>query len=66
MSRWIGTANQGYAAYAVEELRRLLGQLKVTQLAAGEVFLFESPLSREETLEAVLRQLPIFAAFAAG
>lgn len=60
MSRWIGTANQGYAAYAVEELRRLLGQLKVTQLAAGEVFLFESPLSREETLEAVQRQLPIF------
>ncbi|WP_338551499.1 SAM-dependent methyltransferase [Paenibacillus sp. KS-LC4] len=60
MSRWIGTANQGYAVYAVEELRRLLGQLKVTQLAAGEVFLFESPLSREETLEAVQRQQPIF------
>lgn len=60
MSQWIGTANQGYSPYAIEELRRLLNSVKVTQLAAGEVFMFENEQTREETIDAVQKELPIF------
>ncbi|CAM4206378.1 SAM-dependent methyltransferase [Paenibacillus alkaliterrae] len=60
MSQWIGTANQSYAPYAMEELRRLIGGVGFTQLAAGEVFLMSSPQGREETLQAILQQEPIF------
>ncbi|MFS0722328.1 SAM-dependent methyltransferase [Paenibacillus sp. 1P07SE] len=60
MSRWIGTANRGFAAYAMEELRRLFPQVRFTQLAAGEVFLMEIPGSREEVQEALLASEPIF------
>lgn len=60
MSQWIGTANQGYSPYAIEELRRLAGSVKVTQLAAGEVFMFEAAQSKEELVEAVQQELPIF------
>ncbi|GLX68115.1 SAM-dependent methyltransferase [Paenibacillus glycanilyticus] len=60
MSRWIGTANQGYSPYAIEELRRLLNGVKVTQLAAGETFLFDSELSAEEVIATVVEDKPIF------
>lgn len=60
MSQWIGTANQQYAPYAIEELRRLLEGAGFTQLAPGEVFLMNSPLGREETLQAIHRNEPIF------
>ncbi|MGO4344090.1 SAM-dependent methyltransferase [Paenibacillus sp. MCAF9] len=60
MSQWIGTANQTYAPYAMEELRRLIEGVAFTQLAAGEVFLMTSPLTREETLQAIHQQEPIF------
>lgn len=60
MSRWIGTANQGYSPYAIEELRRLLDGVKVTPLAAGETFLFDSELSAEEVISAVVKEQPIF------
>ncbi|WP_054024653.1 SAM-dependent methyltransferase [Bacillus sp. FJAT-28004] len=60
MSQWIGTANQTYAPYAMEELRRLIEGVAFTQLAAGEVFLMSSPLTREETLQSIHQQEPIF------
>lgn len=60
MTQWIGTANQSYAPYAMEELRRLIDGLAFTQLAAGEVFLMNSPQGREETLQAIHGQEPIF------
>lgn len=60
MSQWIGTANQSYASYAMEELRRLIEGAAFTQLAAGEVFLMNSPQSRETTLRAIHQQEPIF------
>lgn len=60
MSQWIGTANQTYAPYAMEELRRLFDGAAFTQLAAGEVFLMSSPQNREETLQAIQQQEPIF------
>ncbi|XEC92576.1 SAM-dependent methyltransferase [Paenibacillus tarimensis] len=60
ISRWIGTANHGFAVYAMEELRRLFAGIKFQQLAAGEVFLLELPLSREEALKVILDQEPIF------
>ncbi|CAM4432407.1 23S rRNA (cytidine2498-2'-O)-methyltransferase [Paenibacillus endophyticus] len=60
MSQWIGTANQTYAPYAMEELRRLVDGVTFTQLAAGEVFLWTSPLDRDGTLQAILQQEPIF------
>ena len=60
MSQWIGTANQTYAPYAMEELRKLIEGASFTQLAAGEVFLMSSPQNREETQQAIRQQEPIF------
>ncbi|MDQ8733742.1 SAM-dependent methyltransferase [Paenibacillus sp. LHD-38] len=60
MSQWIGTANQTYSPYAMEEIRRILEGVAFTQLAAGEVFLMSSPQNREETLQAIHQQEPIF------
>nr|WP_102711126.1 SAM-dependent methyltransferase [Paenibacillus castaneae] len=60
VSQWIGTANQSYAPYAMEELRRLIEGVSFTQLSAGEVFLMNSPQGREETLQAIHGQEPIF------
>jgi len=60
VSRWIGTANRGFASYAMEELRRMYPQARFTQLAAGEVFLMELPGSREEVQSSLLEREPIF------
>ncbi|WP_020616304.1 SAM-dependent methyltransferase [Paenibacillus daejeonensis] len=60
MSRWIGTANRGFASYAMEELRRLLPGVRFTQLAAGEVFLMEVPGYQETVQETLLASEPIF------
>lgn len=60
MSLWIGTANQGYAPYAMEELRRIVTGASFTQLAAGEVFLMSCEQDQEEALSAIVRQEPIF------
>lgn len=58
--RWIGTANHGYSPYAIEELRRLLGGGSFSQLAAGEVFMFEGPWDRQQILDKIAEQPPIF------
>lgn len=60
MSHWIGTANHGFASLAMEELRRLVNGIKFTQLIAGEVFKMEVPLSREELLDILQKNEPIF------
>lgn len=60
MTEWIGTANHGFASLAMEELRRMIQGIKITQLVAGEVFRMEVSLSREELLELLQRQEPIF------
>ncbi|MEK3881323.1 SAM-dependent methyltransferase [Paenibacillus sp. PL2-23] len=60
MSQWIGTSNQTYAPYAIEELRRLLPGASFTQLAAGEVFMMECPMEREEVLALIREREPIF------
>lgn len=60
MNQWIGTANQNYANYAMEELRRLIPGASFTQLAASEVFMMNSPLEREALHELVLEHEPIF------
>ncbi|WP_227872018.1 SAM-dependent methyltransferase [Paenibacillus albus] len=60
MSHWIGTANHGFASLAMEELRRFVNGIKFTQLIAGEVFKMEVPLSREELLELLQKNEPIF------
>lgn len=60
MSQWIGTANQNYAPYAMEELRRIIDGVTFSQLSSGEIFLMDSPLGREATLDAVHKREPIF------
>ncbi|MFC0332644.1 SAM-dependent methyltransferase [Paenibacillus sepulcri] len=60
MTQWIGTANHGFASYAMEELRRLFDGIKFTQLAAGEIFRMELPQSREEVLAVLQAKEPIF------
>lgn len=60
MTEWIGTANQQYASYAMEELRRLLPGAGFAQLAAGEVFRMTCNLSKEQVLETIASQPPIF------
>jgi 23S rRNA (cytidine2498-2'-O)-methyltransferase len=44
----------------MEELRRLLPGASFTQLAAGEVFMMECPLEREEVLRLIREREPIF------
>ncbi|SDX77647.1 SAM-dependent methyltransferase [Paenibacillus sp. CF384] len=60
MSHWIGTANHGFASLAMEELRRQINGIKFTQLIAGEVFKMEVPLSKEEMLDLIQTNEPIF------
>jgi 23S rRNA (cytidine2498-2'-O)-methyltransferase len=60
VTRWICTANHGFASYAMEELRRLFPEISFQQLVAGEVFAAEVPLTREETLERIAAHEPIF------
>ncbi len=60
MNQWIGTANKPYANYAMEELRRLIGEASFQQLAAGEVFLMNTPLDKAEVQRIIHEQEPIF------
>jgi len=48
MSKWIGTSNQNFSPYAMEELRRLFTSINFTQLVPGEVFLFDIPMENDE------------------
>lgn len=59
-SQWIGTTNHRYAQRAQEEVRRLMPGVSFTYLEPLEVFIIDSPLSREETLQHILNHEPIF------
>ncbi|MBB3110349.1 23S rRNA (cytidine2498-2'-O)-methyltransferase [Paenibacillus phyllosphaerae] len=60
MTQWICTANRGFATYAMEELRRQFEGIKISQLTHGEVFIMESPLTREAVLDQIRTNEPIF------
>ncbi|UVI27673.1 SAM-dependent methyltransferase [Paenibacillus spongiae] len=60
MTQWICTANHGFATYAMEELRRQFEGVKITQLKAGEIFMIDLPLSRQEVLDRIQTNEPIF------
>ncbi|MHA7963333.1 SAM-dependent methyltransferase [Paenibacillus sp. CAU 1782] len=53
MSLWIGTANQGYAPYAMEEIRKIIPGCGFKPLSPGEVFWMESPLDKDATMNAL-------------
>ncbi|CQR56231.1 SAM-dependent methyltransferase [Paenibacillus riograndensis] len=59
-SRYICTANHGFAPYAQEELRRLFGAVKSTLLLPGEIFLATLEAEPEEVSRVLAGQPPIF------
>lgn len=60
ISRYICTANHGFAPYAQEELRRLFGAVKSTLLLPGEIFLATLEAEPEEVEQRLAQNLPIF------
>jgi len=59
-SRWIGTANHGFAAYAQEELKRLFGSVKSSVLIHGEVLLLTLPATPEDVVARLTAEPPMF------
>ncbi|MBY9082050.1 SAM-dependent methyltransferase [Paenibacillus sp. HN-1] len=59
-SRFICTANHGFAPYAQEELRRLFGSVKSTLLVPGEVFLATLHAEPEEVTRRLGDNPPVF------
>lgn len=59
-STWIGTANHGFAVYAIEELRRLFTGMKFKYLVPSETFQFTVELSYEDVLQHIHSQEPMF------
>ncbi len=59
-SRFVCTANHGFAPYAQEELRRLFGSVKSTMLLPGEIFLATLPAQENEAVKTITGQPPMF------
>ncbi|GAB6990074.1 SAM-dependent methyltransferase [Paenibacillus pini] len=59
-SKFVCTANHGFAPYAQEELRRRFGSLKSRVLMSGEVFLLTLQVEPERALEMIVNHPPIF------
>lgn len=59
-SKWVCTANHGFAPYAQEELRRMFGSLKSTMMMPGEVFLMTLGSSEAEAKQLITSKPPIF------
>lgn len=59
-SRFICTANHGFAPYAQEELRRMFGSVKSTLLLPGEVFLATLQADPEEVTRLLKENPPVF------
>lgn len=59
-SRFICTANHGFAPYAQEELRRTFGAVKSTVLVPGEILLAGLPIAEEEVAIKLLEASPTF------
>ncbi|WP_373231512.1 SAM-dependent methyltransferase [Cohnella sp.] len=61
MITFVGTANPGFAPYAMEELRRRIRGTKVSGLAPGETFTFTTGEDDpHEAVKELLRDEPIF------
>jgi len=60
MTCFICTANHGFAPYAMEELRRLLGQASFRMVVPGEVFELSAENGRDEILAQIRQAEPIF------
>lgn len=60
VSRYICTANHGFAPYAQEELRREFGSVKSTLLLPGEIFLATLQAEPEEVTRRLTENPPIF------
>lgn len=60
LTRFICTANHGFAPFAQEELRRLFGSVKSSVLVSGEVFLVSVAYTWNEITEMIAKQPPIF------
>ena len=60
MSKWIGTSNNGFSPYAMEELRRIFESIRFEQLVPGEVFLIEIPKENDEVLAGLEKHECIF------
>lgn len=61
MITFVGTANPGYAPYAMEELRRRIKGTKVSGLAPGETFTFTTGEDDpEQVVKELRRNEPIF------
>lgn len=61
MRRWIGTANQGFSHYAMDELRRIAGMpIAFQQLVPGESFLMSLDMDAEELNARIAGQEPVF------
>ena len=59
-TRFICTANHGFAPFAKEELRRLFGSVKSAVLVSGEVFLVTVAYTWNEVAAMIAQQAPIF------
>jgi len=59
-SRFICTANHGFAPYAQEELRRKFGKLKSKTLISGEVFLATFFEDADRAVDMIVTNPPIF------
>lgn len=59
-SRFIGTSNHGFAQYAQEEVRRLLGEVKFINLVPTEVFLLTTPVDAETVVSRIVGNEPLF------
>ncbi|BFH62176.1 SAM-dependent methyltransferase [Paenibacillus azoreducens] len=59
-SRFICTANHGFAPYAQEELRRRFGKLKSSVLVSGEVILVTLFEDAEKAVDWIVSNPPIF------
>ncbi|MEF2967271.1 SAM-dependent methyltransferase [Paenibacillus sp. M1] len=59
-SKYICTANHGFAPYAQEELRRAFGSVKSTLLVPGEVFAATLKASAFQVAEQLSRREPMF------
>ncbi|KIL34748.1 SAM-dependent methyltransferase [Cohnella kolymensis] len=61
MISFVGTANPGFAPYAMEELRRRIPGSRVSGLAPGETFAFTSgDLETDQLVKELRRKEPIF------
>jgi len=59
-SIWIGTSNRGFGKLAMNELSRLFGKVKTQSLSPGDVYRFEVDMPRDEALEKIRGNVPIF------